>query len=482
MAYLKSDFIAAFEAAVVSRPTVAAAYRAGDPRLIAQIEAMATMMAMFSQQVDVAEAEPFVKSRVGTVLADATLKGVLPLARVARVQITVTNPGATAVTLAAGRQVLDGKGRAYTIEGAATVPAGGAADITALQVTTRQITHTVSASAPFYSVMVPASDAGQHLAGLDVADASGAFAYTPDFCNVAPGARVFHVETDEYRRVWVRFGASDAAGTVVGHQPANGDVLTITVRECDGKIDDLEAGAVFGLGYVAVAAERDLQLALKSVLSAGAQPPDTEVLRLLARYPALHDSNAVYLADFDFLLRRHLGSAIEFLSVWNEQIEEAVRGASVLNINKLFVSFKISGQTAVVSEAQIRQLIGRADDSYKVQIVERREVPVPIIVSAAVSVVHDPGDVEAQIRAALLSQYGAGSLAASRGLQNTFRYQLIHQLLTERVVALQDQLSDFSVVLGETPSPLPEDYRYLTPGSITVAVTRVQSTTGLWGT
>lgn len=482
MAFLKTDFMAAFEAAILSRPTVAAAYRAGDPRLIAQIEAMATMLAMLSQQIDVAEAEPFLKSREGTVLADASLKGVLPLARAARVEITVTNPGTTAVTLAAGRGVLDGKGRRYSVEGAASVPAGGSATITATQVETRQITHTVSASAPFYAVQVPASEVGLHLAGLDVADAVGPFAYTADFANVAAGARVFHVETDEYRQLWVRFGAADASGAVVGHQPANGDVLTITVRECGGKVDDLEAGAGFGLEYVAVAAEREVKLTLASVLSGGANPPDTETLRMLARYPALHDSNAVFLADFDFLLRRQLGSAVEFLSVWNEQIEESVRGANVLNINKLFVSAKVGGQTQAVTEAQVRQIVGRADDSYRVVFVPRRDVQVPITVSASVSVVHDPGDVEAQIRAALLEQYGAGSPAASRGLQNTFRFQDINQLLTQRVVALQDRISDFSVILGTTPDPLPEDYRYVTAASITVNVSRVQSSTGLWGT
>ena len=478
--FLKSDFQAALVAAIASRPAAATAYQAGDPRLLAQLDAMATMMAMLSQQIDVAESEPFIKARLGTVMADAALKGVLPLGRPARVRLAVNNPGVGPVTIAAGRGVLDGKGRRYSVEGAATIGAGATVNITAQQLTTRQVLHTVAGTAPFYSVQIPPAADGAHLAGIDVSDAAGAFTYTPDFCNVEPGARVFHVETDEYRRVYLRFGAKDAATLVVGHQPVNGDLLTITVRECGGLVE-LDALAGFALEYVGSPAESLLKLTLNSLLAEGSGPPDTDTLRMLARYPALHDSNAVFLSNFDFLLRRHL-SGVSFLAVWNEQIEESVRGASVNNINKLFVSFLIPGQSSGVSQDQIRQIIARADDSYKVAFVSHVAVPVPITVNAQVGVVHDPADVEAQIRAALLAEYGAGTVNASRGLQNLIRFQLLNQLLIDKVVALRDQISDFTVTVGVTPAALPEHYRYLSPGSITVTVTRIQSTTGLWNT
>lgn len=477
--YLKADFDQMLRDAVASRPAVAAAFRAGDPRLLAQMEAFSAMMAMLSAQIDVAEVEPFVKARTGTVMADAALKGVLPLARPGKVQITVANPGATPVSINVGRGITDGKGRRYTVDGSATVAPSGTAAITAQQLTTRQITHTVGGAGPFYEVRLADSEDGLFLAGVDVSDVDGAFTYAADFCNVAPGERVFHVETDEYRRVVLRFGANDpAAGLVVGHQPENGDVLTITVRECSGAVE-LDAGAGFSLEYVGSPAEAALTLTLDSVLAAGSKPPDADVLRMLARYPALHDSNAVFLSNFDFLLRRHL-SGVRFLSVWNEQVEEVARGANVLNINKLFVAFDIPSQTEPTSQAQIRSIIGRADNSYKVVFVDANVIEVPVTVTASVSVVHDTADVEAQIRTVLLTEYGAGSVAASRGLNNVFRRQLLNQLLQDNVPALQDQISDFSLVIGSTPTPLPEDFRYFSNASITVTVTRVQSATGLW--
>lgn len=474
MALLKADFMTALESAIRGRPAVAEAYRAGDPRLLAMTEAVATMLAMLSQQIDVAEAEPFLKARAGTVLADAALKGVLPMAKPARVTVTVANDSASTVSLAAGRGILDAKGRRYSIEGAATIGAGLSADITAVQLTTRVVSFTVPVSQPFLEVEVPPSEDGGFLAGLDVAEGGEPFIYAPDFCNVTAGQRIFHVETDERRRVFLRFGATGVAG----HQPEAGEVLDITVRECQGSVD-LQVGDLFVLEYVDTADEAALGLTLNTVDVVGSAPPDTELLRVLARYQALHDSNAVYLADFDFLLRRQLAN-VRFLSVWNEQIEEAARGPNVANINKLFVSFVIAGQALDVSEAQIRSILARADNSYAIVFVPARIIQVPVTVAATVAAVHDPSDVAAQIRQVLLSEYGPNSATASRGLSRTFRMQALNTALKGRVPALQDLVSDFTVTIGDTLTALPEDYRYFAASTINVTVERITEGVGLW--
>ena len=477
--FLKSDFDAKLQDAVVARPAAAAAYRAGDPRLLAQMEAMATMLAMLSAQVDVAEVEPFIKARTGTVLADASLKGMLPLAKPAKVRVAVVNPGASPVSLDVGRVLLDGKGRAYVVDGSAVVPAAGTASVTAQQLTTREVLHTVTATAPFYELRIGESEEGAFLTGMEVSDGTGAFTYAPDYCNVAPGDRVFHVETDEYRRLAIRFGARDENGAVVGHQPLNGDNITVTVSECAGRIE-LETGAQFALDYVGTTADAELRLTLAEVLSVGANPPTTDELRVIARYPALHDANAVFLSNFDFLLRRHL-SGIQFLSVWNEQVEEAARGPSLLHVNKLFVAYVLPDQTAETTEGQVRAIVARADNSYRVVFVPPRTVAVPVTVAASVAAVHDSADVAAQVRAVLLAEYGIGSVAASKGQGATFRLQYLQDVLRRRVPALQDQVSDFSLVLGDTGAALPEDFRHFTAGSITVNVTRARQASGLWG-
>lgn len=48
------------------------------------------------------------------------------------------------------------------------------------------------------------------------------------------------------------------------------------------------------------------------------------------------------------------------------------------------------------------------------------------------------------------------------------------------LAVFEDQISDFSVVVGSTPSPLPEHFRFLTSASVTVNVTAIQDSTGLW--
>jgi len=487
--FLKSDFMAALENAVVLRPAVATAYRAGDPRLIAQIEAMATMLSMVSAQIDAAEVEPFTKGRIGTVMADASLKGVLPLARPGRVSLTVTSAAAAAVAIIAGRMLVDGKGRRYVVDAGATVPAGGSATITASQLTTRTVTHTVSASVPFYSAQVPESVDGLFLAGIEVSDPGGAYAYTPEFCNIAAGARIFHAETDEFRRLFLRFGASDALGAVVGYQPPAGTVLTMTVRECTGAVE-LSTAAAFALEYVGSTDEGNLSLNLASLLTAGSNPPDVDTLRMLARYPALHDSNAVFLSNFDFLLRRQI-TGIEFLSIWNEQVEESVRGASVANINTLFVSISVPSQSDAVTQAQVRAVIGKADDSYRVTFKPMILRPQPVQVIARVAAVHDTADVAAQIKSRLLALYGRGTVTAAQGLARTLRIQAIHDDLRRSIPALQDQISDFNISTEEVAQGsgesgvidplLPENFRFFDAANTVVIVTGAQANLGLFG-
>lgn len=481
--YLLSDFQSKIRDAVSSRPTAAAAYQAGDPRVLASVQAMAAMLAMVSQQIDLAESEPFLKARDGTVLADATMKGVLPLGKTAKATILVSNGGTSSVSIAVGRILLDSNGRRWTVDAAATVPAAvgavnGTATVSASQYTTRTLTHTVAGSVPFYEVQVAPSADGLYLVGLAVSDPDGAYAYSADFCNVAAGDRTYHVETDEYRRLWLRFGASDTTfGPVVGYQPPNGKVLSIIVTECEGLVS-MDTGASFALQTVATTAESLLTLTLSALTSTGANPPTMEVLRTLARYPALNDSNAVYLSNFDFLLRRQL-AGIQFLSVWNEQIEEAARGANILNMNKLFVAFVIPSQTAAISQAQVTAVVARADNSLRLSFVAASVVTVPVTINAQVSAVYDPADIEAQIRTVVLAKYGATSTAAARG-QASISYQVLAKALVDAIPALQDAISDFNVSVGATATPKPEDYRYVTAASLTVNVTRLQASTGLW--
>ena len=73
---------------------------------------------------------------------------------------------------------------------------------------------------------------------------SGATTYSVEFTNAANDDKVFHVECDEYRRLFVVFGYAG----YVGYQPNVGEVLILTVYETTGDVRP-DAGNPFALDY-----------------------------------------------------------------------------------------------------------------------------------------------------------------------------------------------------------------------------------------
>lgn len=474
--YLLSDFEAKIREIAERRPESKALLSLQHAPFMAQLDAMATMAHMISVQVETAAVEAYIKARDGTVLADAAAKGVLPLGKPARVVVVATNAGISPVTLAAGRRLADGKGRIYRVEGAVTVPAGGSASVTLVQSTVREYSTTVAVSVPFQQLQIAPAEDGSHFVGVSIADADGAYTYAPDYASVEFGAKAYNVETDEYRRMYAVFGSDGSTG----QQPQIGDVLTFTITECAGELDDLQAGSAYSLESINTAAEGSLEFELDEVTDTGADPHDIASLRTMARYQGLHDENAVFRGQWDLLLRKHLGNNLLFLSLWNEQVEEEARGASVDNINRLFVAAEVDGQSASLTQQAVKRIIKRADNSYRITHVSPRECVIPVAVTASVPAINDPDDVSAQIKSALVEKYGRGSAAASRGLSRGWRDRDAHALLADKVTALQDNVSDYRVLVGSYGDVLPEDWAYVTSASITVTVTRVSDQTGLW--
>ena len=469
-----------FEAEALSRlagfPMIAQYVQAGDPRVLAQIRAQSAMLAMLAEQIEVAKFEPFVKSRDSTVLADATLKGILPLARSCRVNLSVTNNDAAPFTLAAGRRLNDPKGRIFMVDSDVTIAAGETETVAATQQTTRTIAHQVAVATPFYRMEVTPGDAtDSYLASLAVWLGAQEFAYTPEWFNVQPGDFAYQAETDERRRLMVCMGSTD----VVGYGVQAGDAFELRVTECEGKIEDLGTGEPFALEYVYTVADGKQVLLLDEVSDTGAAPPTSADLRVMARYPSIYDHNAVYLGEFDLLLRRYL-TGIEFLSVWNEQIEEYFRGASLDQINRLFVAGRVDGVTDAQFQARVKELIARADDSYRIVFVDVQDYAVSVAVTGQIATIHDRATVEAQIRGAILADYAAGSPLVSSGMSNPLRVQALSALLKEKVPAFQDELSDFDVEISMVGTPLPEQFVQITNDSLDVTLEYAEHNGGLW--
>lgn len=476
MALSKDELLAKALDEVDSFPNLSQYVRARDPRVLAQLGAQAVMLSMLSEQVDVARFEPFVKARDATVLADASLKGILPLARACKVTLQFTNNGVADVNLNAQRRVMDQKGRLYELDAAVTVPAFDSIAVTATQLRRRSIETTIDKPTDFYRLPVPLSSDEQFLNTISISKGATEFKYAPDWFNVAVDQAAYQVEVDELRRMYVCFGKS----TVIGYGVKQGDVFTMNLTECNGRVSDLAPGGKFTLEYVYSEGESGLECELGSVQDEGSGPHSIPELRVMARYSAVYDHNAVYLGEFALLLRRYLGGGIRFLAVWNEAVEEKARGAGLDNINTLFVAGLVSGMTNDAFEARVLPMIKRADSSYRVRFVPASMQAVPVTITASVAINWDRANVEAKIRSLLLENFRDGAVGVSVGGSDPIGRARINTLLRENVDALRDDKAEFKVDITLPGTRLPEHFLHISPASLTVNVSSADYGGSLW--
>lgn len=450
-------------AAIAEYPSAALAYQVQDPRMMALLRAMATQLSMRSQEQDVAAAEPFTKSRDMTVLANAAVMGVLPFASPAVMSLNVQNVSATAFDVLSSRRLLDQQGRNYVATKGASVPANGSATIEVTQRSESTFAHSVTVSEAFYRIPVPVPEVG-YITDIRVADDSGnLFTYTPEFTNIELDAQIYHLESDENRQISVVFGARK----IGGYQPVIGDVFNVTVVTTEGEIS-LSAGSPFVFEHATTIAESGAKLTLTAVQATGSNPLDVSALREVTNYPALYDRSAVFLGNFDFLVRSTL-SPFRFLSVWNEQREEEVRAPGIASMNCLFVAAKKDGVSDDTLHEQIEQLIKKADNSYRYRRVAVAEVPIPTTITLSVPDVYDREAVKKQASEIVLAQYGRESKWAKKGSGRVL-IRRITTLLQASIVACQAEDADIKVAVTDETTILPESYRYISDASLVVNV------------
>lgn len=490
----KADFQKAIEESISRYPAVELLYKAGDPRIHQHLDAIATMLAMLSAQIETAQLEAFQKTRDSTILADAAMRGIVRKGAPARASVTVLNKGDEPFTIETGRNLIDTNGRLWQIVTPVTVQAGEESALEAVQQTAETITHEVENTEPFYAVKVPESEDGSYLAGIAVSDSEGVYEYRDRYVNIGVGERVFHVEANERQQVYIRFGYEN----VIGVQPQNGDKLTIKIYRTFGGDVSVDYGSPFSFEYIFSPAESNIELTMKEMLSAGQNPISMSVLRDLARYPSIYDSNAVFMGEFDFLIRRNFPN-LKFLSVWNESAEEQARGASVSNINCLFVSclseleteavgydiaepYEISDDELTETQRKIKQTIKNADDSYRVRFYAPIIRPIKITVNAQISSTYKASEIRGKIIETLLKEYGRDSDKVKRG-QAKVLYRAVYSLLKENIQALSDGDADLQVSIADPMQQriLPELWRYVTKDSLSVTVETGNLLTPSWG-
>ncbi|MBU0384552.1 hypothetical protein KN515_23565, partial [Acinetobacter baumannii] len=85
--------------------------------------------------------------------------------------------------------------------------------------------------------------------------------------------------------------------------------------------------------------------------------------------------------------------------------------------------------------------------------------------------------VKTQIKELLVERYGRESLSSSRWLVNGFNTQEMGKLINDNIVAFQDRMSDFTIMLSNELIK-PNEWVYVTKDSITVELERTADISG----
>ncbi|PKF35543.1 hypothetical protein [Acinetobacter proteolyticus] len=280
----KQEFTQSAFASIGDYPTLEILYQAKDPRLFQNIEAMATMLAMFSSQLEVAQAEPFEKTKDSTVLADAAMRGIVPKAVPTVLKIQVENDSNELLEISAGRILLDSSGRSLRVENSVKVNAKTVDYIACTQLYSLSNTHTVKENRAFYEIPVQMRDEESFLSGIRVFDETGnEYAYTDRYTAVAADEKVYHIEVDEKQNFYIRFGYKG----IVGVQPPRGAKFTIQAFYTFGLVDSYSKGDQVAFEINHSINDSYAKLSIDSVTSVGEAPITTAVLRELTKYPSV---------------------------------------------------------------------------------------------------------------------------------------------------------------------------------------------------
>lgn len=465
----KQEFMNAAMAELSKHEALAARVATGDQTIIQMFGAMAQMMHMVSYQLGIAETEMWEKTRDNIVLADMAMKGVLPYATPSRYNAIFQNEGTARVRISSGRRLLDSQGRVWTVVDGGYIEPNQSATFKIEQVWRKSFTHAVTEQKDFYKIKLPRPTQQGYLCGISVIDSvlGETLKYNHAFANIEVGEPCYHVKLDDVNDMFVEFGVIDVAGLV----PDVPDEFQIDISYTLGDVV-LENGTLFSLEYLG-AGEELVSITSSTALNLGKPPRNIAEMREIAKYPPLYDKNAVYLGEFEFVVRQNI-RGFSFLSVWNEQREEEVRGANINNINVLNVAFVNDSYSLFEMQDKIKQVIARADSSYKVRFFNVVEKAIPITVKLRLANIYDEQAVKQKIIDWLLNKYGRSSEFAKVG-DRRINWQSTVMGLRSAIPELRDGVSDISIIAEEEGSRLPETFRYLTDASISITNTPLDS-------
>lgn len=476
MTLMQADFEAQLQAAIDDYE-IQERYKAQDPLVVHQLRSMASFLTAFGPEIDIASIEPFTKTRDRSIIADATNKGILPIGTPCQHYMEIINRSTNPVSFSQGRMIEDHSGgRVWRLLQSITVKAGETAEVIAEQSEYREIKYVIPVTEGFHKYRIDLLE-DLSLANISIKQGNNNFVIKPRWMNVEPGEYAVTVTTDNLRRLFIEFGDSERAGRTV---QAN-ETITFGILETYGEVDAnrLKDAALLD---VLTNDEQRVSVRFKSggLVRQGVDPLSVSELRLLSSYPSLYDDDAVFLGNFDYAVRKKFMKRAQFISVWNETLQEqhfAITYRDINHLNLVVVAKNPEEQTTL--EQDICSYIGYCDNLYKdkVNVHDVVEKPLPIVITGTLASVHNTDMVKTQIIELIVQRYGRESLSSSRWLVNGFNSQEMAKLINDNIVAFQDRMSDFSIKLSNEINK-PNEWVYVTKDSITVNMERTADISG----
>jgi len=451
-------------------PSTAVLWYAKDPRIVQPLSAIAEMASMLDMQTELQANEIFEKTRDTTVLADASLKGIINKASASKHTLSIINHADTVLNIAENTLFTDSSGFNHFSLSAVSVPAKGTATVEVVQEYRHENIHTVTESKPFYKIKLDKTEGDRALSSIEVYSENGTpWNYHYRFTNTAVGEKSFHVEMDEYQNTFIVFGINNVAGI----QPEIADKIRIVVSETNGELN-LKQGSPFVLDNT------DTTISLLSQSVKGSNPFSIQTLREMTKYPSVYDDSAVYLGEYDRLVRRHFDSSVSFLSIWNEAVEEKTRGANVDNINTVFYSVKpIAGIALAGLKAKIKEKILYANDALKVKFVAPVVNNYQISITIEIARVYPSDTVSSQIKSLIVSEYGEGSIKSKYNQSAPNNAQLV-SFLKSKIDALKDSRANITIAITGL-NAVPEAMQLVALNDVSVTVAPSNLANSAWG-
>ncbi|EOD4268379.1 hypothetical protein ACJQ7A_003691, partial [Acinetobacter baumannii] len=315
------------------------------------------------------------------------------------------------------------------------------------------------------------------LANISIKQGNNNYVIKPRWMNVEPGEYAVTVTTDNLRRLFIEFGDSERAGRTL---QANETVI-IGILETYGEVDVNRLKDAALLDVLSNDEQRiSVRFKAGGVIREGVDPLAVSELRLLSSYPSLYDEDAVFLGNFDYAVRKKFMKRAQFISVWNETLQEqhfAITYRDINHLNLVVVAKNPTEQATL--EQDICRYIGYCDNLYegKVNVHEVVEKPIEVKIKGSLASVHNTDMVKTQIKELLVERYGRESLSSSRWLVNGFNTQEMGKLINDNIVAFQDRMSDFTIMLSNELNK-PNEWVYVTKDSITVELERTADISG----